>query len=83
MASYEGEEVMSSETVQIQEQVIHDEASGVTLSIWQTPSGEGRIRIAGPTLPLDRDFQFDADGNLVGTGSAVASAAPTRLRVVS
>ena len=57
-------------TIQLREQIIEDEVSGLTFMIERTPSGEGRIRVLGD-LPLgNRDFAFDQDGRLVGTGTS-------------
>jgi len=71
--------------VVLQEQVIEDElASGLTLVVWRTSDGEGRIRVTGADLPYgNRDFQFDQSGALIGTGTSVADACPSPLRVVS
>ncbi len=72
---------MNSHEVVLQEQVIQDEPSGLTLTIWCTPDGEGRLRIEGLPLELARDLQFSPEGVLVGSGSSVAGGCP--LRVVS
>lgn len=69
--------------VGIEEQVVDDsEVSGLTLTFWRTPSGEGRLRITGDLPYGNRDFQFDCNGELAGTGTATGSACPTSLRIV-
>ena len=57
----------------IKEQWINDEGvSGVTLVFRVTPSGEARLHISGSNLPYgNRDFQFNKDGELVGTGTGL------------
>jgi len=38
-----------------------------------TPSGEPRLHIVGDILPFgNRDFQFNSDGELVGTGTGMS-----------
>lgn len=67
----------------IREQVIADVVSGLTLTIWRTPDGEGRIRITGDDLPHgNRDLQFDSLGVLVGMGTAVSEPFPSSLRLI-
>lgn len=75
---------MDQSPVVLHEQVIDDSlVSGLTLAIWRTPTGEARIRVTGDLPYGNRDFQFDANGCLVGTGTAVSDACPSPLRPVS
>ena len=54
------------------EQLIDDQVTGLTLIFRVTPSGESRLHILGDNLPFsNRDFQFDTDGKLAGTGCGV------------
>ena len=54
----------------IKEQVINDEVTGLMLILRVTPDGEARIHLLGAILPFgNRDFQFDRDGILAGTGT--------------
>ncbi len=69
------------ETVTFQEQAIYDEVTGITLTIWRTSSGEGRIRLSGALEHGNRDFQFDTEGCLAGMGTAVGPH-PERLRLI-
>jgi hypothetical protein len=74
---------MNPSSVVLQEQVIEDSlASGLTLTIWRTPSGEGRIRVSGDLPYGNRDFQFDSSGGLVGTGTSTVDACPSPLRLL-
>jgi hypothetical protein len=55
----------------IREQIIEDQATGLTLQFEATPSGEIRLRIFGDILRFgNRDFAFDTHGELAGTGTA-------------
>jgi len=54
----------------IKEQIIEDEVTGLTIQIEKAPDGESRVRIYGDLPFGNRDFSFDADGELVGTGTA-------------
>lgn len=68
----------------MQAQVFHDEATGITLSLWRTPSGEGRMRLSGDAISFgNRDYQFDHDGRLIGTGTSVTEHRPNKLRLVN
>ncbi|MBA7578993.1 hypothetical protein ES708_20859 [subsurface metagenome] len=61
-----------AKTLHIKEQIIDDLVTGITLIFQATPSGEARLHLLGDALPLgNRDFQFDVNGKLVGTGSRV------------
>lgn len=55
---------------EIREQIIDDPASGLTIQFERLPTGEARMRLFGPSLEFgNRDFAFDADGELAGTGT--------------
>lgn len=55
----------------IREQIIEDPVTGLTFQFEVTPSGEARMRVYGDSLKLgNRDFAFDTDGELAGTGTA-------------
>jgi len=76
---------MDPSDVVLREQVIEDSlGSGLTLTVWRTPEGEGRIRVSGADLPYgNRDFQFDTEGRLVGTGTSTTDPCPSHLRLVT
>ncbi len=60
----------NAKTINIKEQIINDPATGLMLVLRLTPSGEPRLHLVGDILPFgNRDFQFGADGELVGTGT--------------
>jgi hypothetical protein len=61
----------NGESIVLREQIIEDEVTNLTLMIERTPSGEGRIRILGDLPFGNRDFAFDSEGRLVGTGTGV------------
>jgi hypothetical protein len=62
----------NAKTVKIKEQVINDLVTGLTLIFRVTPSGEARLHLLGDNLPFgNRDFQFDKNGKLAGTGMGV------------
>jgi hypothetical protein len=69
----------SRHAIALQEQVIQDLPSGLTITVWRTPSGEGRVRIEGDPSRPARDLQFSPEGVLVGSGSVLATACPLRL----
>lgn len=70
--------------IALQEQIIEDSlVSGLTFTVWRTQDGEGRIRVTGDLPFGNRDFKFDENGRLVGTGTAVADACPSHLRLVT
>jgi len=57
----------------IKQQIIKDLPSGLTIIFEVVSSGEGRMRLRGSNLPFgNRDFQFDSNGELVGTGTGLA-----------
>jgi len=60
----------NGKTLCIKEQVINDLVTNLTLMFRVTPSGEARLHILGDDLPFgNRDFQFDKNGVLAGTGT--------------
>jgi len=62
----------NSKTLNIKEQFIDDPVTGLTLMFRVTPSGESRLHILGDNLPYgNRDFQFDKNGKLAGTGTGL------------
>ena len=62
----------SAETVQIKEQIINDLATGLVLIFTVVPNGESRLHMMGDNLPFgNRDFAFDKEGGLVGTGTGL------------
>ena len=61
----------SGGNVVLREQIIEDEVSGLTIMVELTKSGEGRLRILGDLSFGNRDFAFDPDGRLVGTGTSI------------
>lgn len=62
----------NAKTLQIKEQLINDLVTGLTLIFRVAPDGEAQLQLLGDTLPFgNRDFQFDKDGKLAGTGTGV------------
>lgn len=62
----------NAKTLQIKEQFINDAVTDLMLIFRVTPSGEARLHISGSNLPYgNRDFQFNEDGELVGTGTGL------------
>lgn len=62
----------NAKTVKIKEQIINDDVTGLMLVFRVTPSGEARLHLMGDSLPFgNRDFQFDEDGELTGTGTGI------------
>jgi len=58
----------------IKEQWINDVVTDFMLIFRVTPSGEARLHISGSNLPYgNRDFQFNKDGELAGTGTGLCS----------
>lgn len=61
---------LNPQTLKIKEQLINDAVTDLMLIFRVTPSGEARLHISGFNLPYgNRDFQFNKDGELVGTGT--------------
>ena len=61
-----------AKTAHIKEQIRNDLVTVLTLILRVTPNGEARLHILGDKLMFgNRDFQFDGDGVLVGTGTSV------------
>ena len=59
----------------IKSQTIRDLPSGLTIIFEVVSSGEGRMRLRGSNLRFgNRDFQFDSNGELVGTGTGTGLA---------
>lgn len=64
----------NAQTLCIKEQIINDPVTELTLIFRVTPSGEARLQLLGDNLLFgNRDFQFDRDGELVGTGTGVSN----------
>ncbi len=64
----------NAKVVNIKEQIINDAVTGLMLVFRVTPSGEARLHLMGDCLPLgNRDFQFDKDGELAGTGTSTGA----------
>ena len=62
----------NAKTLHIKEQIINDQVTTLTLIFCVTPDGEAYLQLLGHNLPFgNRDFQFDKDGRLVGTGTGV------------
>jgi hypothetical protein len=60
----------------IKEQVVKDPFTELTIEFEVRESGEFRLFLSGSMLPLDnREFHFDEDGDLVGTGTWLGSEA--------
>lgn len=56
---------------QVREQIIEDEASGLTLQ-FESTNGRTRLVISGKALPLgNREIVFDRDGCEAGAGTIV------------
>ena len=63
---------LKAQTLKIKEQLINDAVTDLMLIFRVTPSGEARLHISGSNLPYgNRDFQFNKDGELVGTGTGL------------
>ena len=61
-----------AKTLKIKEQLVNDAVTELMLVFRVTPSGEARLHISGRNLPFgNRDFQFNKDGELVGTGTGL------------
>lgn len=60
----------NAKTLRVKEQFIDDAVTGLMLTFRVTPSGEARLHLSGSILPFgNRDFQFNKDGEIVGTGT--------------
>ena len=65
---------LNAQTLKIKEQVINDAVTDLMLIFRVTPSGEARLHLTGTNLPFgNRDFQFDENGELAGTGTGLYS----------
>ena len=63
---------LNAQTLKIKEQVINDAVTDLMLIFAVTPSGEARLHLRGANLPFgNRDFQFDENGELAGTGTGL------------
>jgi len=61
-----------AKTLYIKEQIINDLVTGLTLIFRVAPNEESGLQLLGDNLLFgNRDFQFDKDGRLVGTGTGV------------
>lgn len=74
----------NGEICSIREQIIKDEASGLTLQFTRCDDGTSRLRIYG-NLPLgNREIYFDVNGDEGGAGTAlVGLCRPSWLRDVT
>ncbi|MDH5695235.1 MAG: hypothetical protein OEZ00_01305 [Dehalococcoidia bacterium] len=62
----------NTKVLKIKEQFINDDVTGLLLIFRVTPDGEARLHLIGDILPFgNRDFQFNKDGELVGTGTGL------------
>lgn len=62
----------------VQEQIVEDEASGLTLQFEVNPDGTPRLRIYGPALPFgNREIVFDSDGIEAGAGTFAGLCRPS------
>ena len=65
----------NAKTLHIKEQYINDLVTGLTLIFRATPNGDARLQIVGDNLPFgNRDFAFNKDGILEGTGTGTRGA---------
>lgn len=72
-----------AQKIEILEQIIEDEVSGVTLQFQKRPDGECAIYMYGDFRFGNRTFVFDATGELAGTGTHTAQCPrPTFIREV-
>ena len=63
---------VNAQTLKIKEQLINDLVTGLTLIFRVAPNGEAQLQLLGDNLPFgNRDFQFNRDGELIGTGTGV------------
>jgi len=57
-------------TISINEQVIEDIISGLTIEFRLCEDGEARMLLRSPNLPFgNREIQFDKDGRYAGAGT--------------
>ena len=62
----------NGQVCKIKEQYIIDPVTELTLVFRVTPQGEARLSLDGDNLAFgNRDFQFNQDGVLVGTGTGI------------
>jgi hypothetical protein len=62
----------SGKTCKIKEQYIIDLVTELTLIFRVTSHGEARLHLIGDNLPFgNRDFQFNEEGVLAGTGTGI------------
>jgi hypothetical protein len=62
-----------AQTCKIKEQYVADIVTDITLIFRVTTNGEARLTLVSDTLPFgNRDFQFNKDGELVGTGTGLS-----------
>ncbi len=66
----------NAKTIQLREQIIKDDVTGITIKIERTADGEGRLRLYGQIAYGHRDFAFDSAGRLVGTGTGTCQSCP-------
>ncbi len=59
--------------LKIKEQIIWNDSCGLTIQFQVTPDGkEFRVKLFGDILKYgNRDFQFNSEGELIGTGTAM------------
>jgi hypothetical protein len=64
---------LNIKTIEIKEQIINDETTGLMLIFSASPTGqESRLQLIGECLPFgNRDYQFNRKGELVGTGTGL------------
>ena len=55
----------------VREEIIEDDASGLTFQFEQDEAGTTRLRIHGDLAFGDREVYFDADGHEDGTGTTL------------
>ncbi len=74
----------SGEQWTVREQIVHDEATGLTFQFEMTPGGWPRLSVCGPGLRSgSREIAFDERGVGISTGPAIGPMRrPTWLRPV-
>lgn len=61
----------------IKEQIVTDEASGLTIQFEMLPDGEPRLRLFGENLPFgNREIMFHRDGTEAGAGTCTGLCRP-------